>query len=197
MKTKLIASLEEEILDMKNTIESYGQKIKQDEIDVNKSIRSEQKIWEELARRHRDWITYLRKTDKFGVTIEEPGRGDSNDKFIFKPEPYDFFERLRVIEDLRHERSPQWPKIPKERILAIAEEHSLELPGHMRSDQTHNEFFNRIYISVFILSAVVPMLAIAFKLTLPARLKQYYAQGSYEADSHNTTSMDSVFPDEE
>ena len=149
-----------------------------------------------LARRHKRWIAQLKTVDPKAPEVVENLSQEEIDRygwapFVFAPAPYDFFERLRVIEDLRAGKAPQWPVLPEDRIKEIADELDLEDPTlEQRAGRGH--FFERSYWAVFFVALVIPMLAVAFKLAMPMDLKNYYSL-EYQAERGNPAAVEARY----
>lgn len=110
----------------------------------------------------------------------------------FTARPYDFFERLRVLDDLCAGRLPRWPsgEVSQEELAVLKDELKLPTipPGAEASDAQRtlwdraNDDMTREAVSLRVIWWVtqaigmfVPLLTLLYKLMLPQDLTQYYS----------------------
>lgn len=131
-----------------------------------------------------------------------PTAADLQDRFVYLPPVYDFFEKLRVLDDLRRGYAPRWPGLDSSESQALAVLYGLQdvrpcvsqaLPGGPSPDldpacdpelwtrfQHQRAQLNRSYWMVFGIALVIPLLVIATKLLMTGELAAYYSS-AYQA----------------
>jgi hypothetical protein len=98
---------------------------------------------------------------------------------IFHFQPYDFFERLRIWEDLREGRPAKWPEgLTSEELAYIMENFKLlpnptEVEMSRLTSEGKSHHFN--HLAVLFIGMLLPLLVLMFKLLLPEALKRYYS----------------------
>jgi hypothetical protein len=155
---------------------------------ANKVAALQQAARDKVARLH-DWITQLDNAEPGTQVIEAAERSD---RWTFRDQTYDFFERLTVLNDLYHGRPPRWKHTTQEDRERLAETFGLKdiaKEDQEAKDRLANDaaLFKVSYWAVVGIAIVIPFLSLAFKKLLPDELKDYYATrsqweaGNYEA----------------
>jgi len=129
---------------------------------------------------YRDFLMrILTERLSMGDTYPSDPSTESNPLRVFNFQPLDFFERLRVWEDLRHGRSAKWPEgLTEEEMKYIFENFKLQpLPTEYEAERLTAEASSHSFnhYAVLFLGLFLPMLVLLFKLLLPEALKRYYS----------------------
>lgn len=87
---------------------------------------------------------------------------------------YDFFSRLRVLDDLYHGRPPRWPDIPQKMKTFLMEEFGLFglAPERLREEANQYKF---TYYVVYAIAFIIPLLLVAMKFLIASELTGYYS----------------------
>ncbi len=140
----------------------------------NEVLRLKKQGAAEILRLRR-WIRQLHvKKDATEVPIE-PWPFDDPPWSYFKEE-YDFFERLRVLSDLRNGRLPRWPEIPEEAKALLIEEYGLESVAKLGVEATQRRMaevrqFQYTYYAIYLAVVGIPVLLLTLKLLKLPRLR--------------------------
>lgn len=85
----------------------------------------------------------------------------------------DFFQRLRVLRDLRHGTVHRWPATATDADRKLLAEEYKIAPTPATPDEI--ELYSLNYWITFGLSLIIPLLLIAMKFLLPHELRDYYS----------------------
>ncbi len=183
-------SIVAEIDETKRAITEAGIEVKQlRESDMHKIANEKLNAPPERRKALKQWIDDINNASP-GAPVPAPAPLTAP---AFLDKPYDFFKRLRILEDLKDGNPAQ---MPDKRLNEADEEFlatKLRVPGLARGDQankmraTNASIFQWQYWIVYFIAMVIPLLVIAFKLIIPTELRDYYSSdkqaeaGNYEA----------------
>lgn len=154
----------------------------QERDDALKPILEKEKSAEDDVKRLQNWIAQI-NTASAGQPQTE--NNDRPDKWHFRDQDYDFFERLRVIADLYTGRPPDWANTTSEDRKDLGSEYGLKEfsdddVAAISRRMINAEMFARSYWAVFGIAMVIPLLVLALKALLPRELKEYYSSSSQQ-----------------
>lgn len=125
-----------------------------------------------------EWMRQIRRAP--------PGQEvrDANSNRVLPSASADFSQRLRVLDDLRFARPPQWPRGRYE--LRKEANHVFNLDANvdevvdsgdplMVRLKNNAESFNLQYQVAFIVALMIPLMSAAFKLMMSEQLSSYYS----------------------
>jgi hypothetical protein len=128
------------------------------------------------AKRLSAWIDQIHQA-KPGTVVRENVHNNEILAWTFSDASYDFFGRLRVLNDLYAGRPPYWVRDPH--VNSLAGEYGLADPP---ISETEVKAFRSAYWVTFGVATVMPLLLLALVVLLPRSLKDYYsAQKQLEA----------------
>jgi hypothetical protein len=109
-------------------------------------------------------------------------------RFVYEAPSYDFFEQLRVLQDLREGVWAKWPIDPAMQ-KDLAKKYGLEWhPAHDPRLASEAKLFDRTYWVTFAIAFVIPMLVLAVKLLMARELAAYFSS-EYQARNGNPDAL--------
>ncbi|MBI4853510.1 MAG: DUF4407 domain-containing protein [Acidobacteria bacterium] len=139
---------------------------------IKKETQEVQKIGENSLENLQKWITK--------VQANEPGKVLVEGDLVYQPDNYDFFERLRIINDLYYGLPPRWPDGANEYEKQLNETFKIVNPAKDQTlkDRREDEAsqFRRTYWTVFAVAMFIPLLAMIMKIFMPKELQDYYSK---------------------
>lgn len=136
-----------------------------------------------------DWHRQLRNVTNTRSTITESAPDQTRGlgpRFVYVPPEYDFFQKMRVLKDLRTGASPKWGGLNIEVKEYIKKEFGL---GDENTTETNQkQIFQSSWLTVYGIALIIPMLIIAMKLLMADELKAYYSH-RFQAQAKNRDAL--------
>lgn len=108
-------------------------------------------------------------------------------EIVYRDQPYDFFQRLRVLNDIYYGRPARWPAISKSAQKNLAGLFGLQDVSEERRLAEAKQFQLSYWI-VYVIAIVIPLLILAIKLLMNRELKEYYSS-YYQAAKGNPQAL--------
>ncbi|MCP4661611.1 MAG: DUF4407 domain-containing protein [bacterium] len=140
--------------------------------------------------RIRLWITRVDRQARPGVPVYEKDttqeENDAAGGYQYIHPSYDFFEQLRVLNNLRRTETPRWRGVSEDERAEIGDQFGLrdisaESQALWEQFQEDAALFNFSYWVVYIIALIIPLLIIAVKLLLSEELKAYFSAAHQNA----------------
>lgn len=150
------------------------------------------------AQDRKDWLLTIRQAEPSSKLI------NPMTVTALPPKTADFTDRLRVLDDLRNARPPQWPRSPVElreeanRVFGLgvsatdAMDPADPLMARLKADAN---YFQQIYAIAFIVALIIPLLTLAFKLMMSRQLRSYYSARD-QANALNPEAVQALYAEE-
>ena len=152
---------------------------------VTETVTQESNVDAEI-RELRQYIDKVRKA-RPGETVYQWGTSQETNKkagvegYEYRPPEYDFFERLRVLEDLRAAEDARWPAgVRHDQMKKLSEDYGIDyvapedVEGKRRLARDA-ALFEKSYKAAFGIALVIPLLILAVKFLMTPEVKAYYS----------------------
>ncbi len=202
---------EQRVADLRGDIESRQQTATEERRSFALEGAEERQSAMSSKDRLFEWIRQLRSSppargrpilEPLSPGAQGPTAADLQNRFVYLPPSYDFFEKLRVLDDLRRGYAARWPGLDSAESQELATLYGLQdvrpcvsqaVQGGPSPDldpacdpelwtrfQHQRAQLNRSYWMVFGIALVIPLLVIATKLLMTGELAAYYSS-AYQA----------------